>query len=85
MALTIGGPVAAGETYIMGEGGCPQDAPPKLYEQRIRKLPPNTHRAEYWLLEEWAPCDCPDCDAEAHWMQRAGGSLEMVESMKRGA
>ena len=72
MALTI------------GERVSPHDAPPKLYEQRIRKLPPNKHRGHYYVLEEWAPCDCPDCDADAHWMQRAGGSLEMIESMKRG-
>ena len=42
---------------------------PNLYERRIRKAKEDP---EYWVLEEYRECDCPDCEKEGHWMQIAG-------------
>ena len=38
------------------------------YRVRIREAP----QGQYWLVEEWRPCDCPECEVDAHWMSRAG-------------
>ena len=54
---------------------------PDLHDRRYRKR----SSGEYWIVEEWMECDCPDCDEEAHWIGIAGlteekEAIEMVES-----
>ena len=38
---------------------------PDLHEQRIRKAKKDP---EYWILEEYRECDCPDCEKDGHWI-----------------
>lgn len=42
---------------------------PKRYERRVVKLKPG-----WYIVEEWTPCNCPDCDEDFHWMGVAGTS-----------
>ena len=41
---------------------------PVLYDRRVIESKPG----RYWQLQEYLPCDCPDCEADAHWMFASG-------------
>ena len=57
---------------------------PRLHEQRVTELPPNEHRGEWWVVETWRECDCPDCNVGGHWMRGAAASTrEGAESLMR--
>ena len=63
---------------------------PEPYDVRLRAIVVGAAVIDprvRWVVEQFGPCDCPDCESEGHWMP-AGGTwhrdrAEALESMLR--
>ena len=56
----------------------------KLWAMRVKA----SREKDYWQLQQFAACLCPDCDADGHWTVIRGSSSaydrdEMKREMER--
>ena len=53
---------------------------PKPYDRRVVEKKSGSGRTNY-CVEEFRGCDCPDCEADGHWMWRSG-YLDKVQAQQ---